>query len=201
MRPLLIVLLLAIPAIVSAQGANATEQVVQEDALVRIIRTSVPAKSEVAIREHPDALVVSLPQGTVSWLTPATRALQNNGADPLDVLIVELKTAPAAVPKLVLGNPAPAPRPGLGIRNVFDNEHVTVDLYTLAPGYKEAAPHPHTWESVFIQLRDNDMQGAGPGAERKQWTRGELAILPAAVQHAFGNLGEAPAEFLYVRLK
>jgi quercetin dioxygenase-like cupin family protein len=199
--------LLVVTSISSLGGAQdrpvpSSEKVVYQDAAVRVVRMTVPLPPHqtTPLGDHLHAVMIPLgrPVPPVSWITPATRTIENREDNPEDVLLVELKTTTPASNVVI---PTTAPPQGFDIIRILDNEYAWVSAYRLAPGAREPNPHSHPFEVVLIHLTSNDMEGAGPGKERRRSARGDVSVIPANVTHAFANVGSAPAEFLYVQVK
>ena len=216
-------LALVVTSATYAQSPRGTEPVpvrAFENNQIRVQEISLASGQQTELRAHADALLIPFgndlegraPLEPVTWQAAGTTSLDNRGGTPFNALLVEI-VAPrseggSSMPPELLAPPtdfstlALYPRvDGHRVRTVLDNARVLVTAHRLPQFQPPTEPHHwHSREQVLVYLAGGELAGTGQlGSHRVR--RGEFAILPANVPHAFQNQGNDPVEFLMISPK
>ena len=105
-----------------------------------------------------------------------------------------------AVMSLPAGAQAPANTPGVTRTPIFDNEKVTVNRVTFAPGAREVT-HTHPTDVVIIQQAQGSLEVTVAGATQRGQEPGKVFFVPKQTEHSAGNPGTQPMELFTVPIK
>ena len=196
-----------------------------EDARVRVVRLKIAPDESLPMHERPARVVIALtannvrltspdgkehtvrvPAGNIAWSGPGKRSVTNLD-QPLENVIVEMKdAADAAIP--VVQPPAKSDARALVDRYhhwIFENQYVRVYDVRVPPGATTDF-HTHAYDSVFVQLTDENSVQQVQG---KEWSRpeksaaGEVSYSPDTSNprtHRVRNIGAQEFRVVIVQL-
>ena len=186
-----------------------------ENASVRILKISYAPGEKSTMHKHPDSLVVSLSDSTVSFATPDGKAAEekmpsesamyapagthlptNVGKVPVDAILVEFKTAKPGTATV------PTSRPGLNMTVLAEGPRAMAYRTTADPTFHEPAGSKHDFDQVVIALNAGQMALSIDGKPaRTNWKRGDVAFIGRGVAHESQNKGGKPADYVIVAIK
>jgi quercetin dioxygenase-like cupin family protein len=192
-----------------------------ENERVRVVRITYGPGEESVMHYHPDLVGVLLTDHHVTFempdgsseevqeeaggyiFAPAVQHLPKNiGEEPLELVVVELKSAGPEVgaPAAVEAGPDPTVVDADHYKVEFENERVRVVRITYGPG-EESVMHYHP-DLVGVLLTDHHVAFEMPdgSSEEAHEEAGGYVFAPAG-QHLPKNLGEEPLELVVVELK
>lgn len=190
-------------------------KVVLENAAVRVLRIGYKPGEKSVMHAHPDSIAVFLaaskarmttPDGKAEDLSFASETAQyspagthlpaNIGTTPVDVILVEFKTAGPGKAAL------PASRPGLTLNVLAEGPRAMAYRTTAAADFAEAAGTTHEFDQIVIALGPTQMALSISGKPAKTtWARGEAVFIPRGTQHESKNTGGKPVDFVIVAIK
>ena len=213
----------AISATAAAQDAVTADakhyKVVLDNEYVRILKVSYGPKEKSVLHAHPDAVAVSLTgmqgkftsadgksedrsfkAGETRWSPAETHTPENAGTKPFEVILVELKAAPAGGGTPVAEADDPVKADPAHHKVEFENDRVRVLRVKLGPGEKMAM-HAHPANAV-IPLTDVRLKNTLADGKSEEVTRkaGEVTWR-APLKHASENMSDKPFEVVMVELK
>jgi oxalate decarboxylase/phosphoglucose isomerase-like protein (cupin superfamily) len=215
----LAVALAVVPAVAAAQDPVKVDpghyKVLVDNAAVRVLKVGVPPGGKSPAHAHPDSLVVPLSDGkalmtlpdgktqenvltkeTAVYAPAGTHAPANVGAGPIDLILVEFKTAAAGKATL------PPARPGLQQTVLADSPRAVAYKVTTTPEFQEAPGTTHEYDQVVISLGAAEVNLAVEGqAPVTKWQRGDVHFVPRGAKHASKNTSGKPADMILVAIR
>jgi oxalate decarboxylase/phosphoglucose isomerase-like protein (cupin superfamily) len=167
------------------------------------------------MHQHPDVIVIPLTASKTRFTSPDgksedsdmssesaiyapahTHSGVNLGTTPVDVLLVEFKSAAPGTAAL------PAAREGLGMKVLAEGPRAMVYRTTAEPAFQEPAGTKHEFDQVVIALASAEMSVAIDGKPAKtKWARGDVQFIDRGVAHESKNTGGKPVDFVIVAIK
>ena len=183
--------------------APAVYKVEVDNAWVRVVREIVPPHSTSAAHRHPDAVTVWLADGArhtpgeVTYSEAGPHALENPSGQPLEAVVIELKTgAPPSTP-ITLDPVKLDPEHHIV---ALENARVRALRTILEPGLKSPLhEHPH-YVVVYITELHTTMELADGRVVDNPRRPGETAWRDY-MKHATLNVGKKTAIEIQVELK
>lgn len=202
-----------------AQDAVKTDpahyKVVFENATVRVLKIDYPVGAKSQMHQHPDAIAIPLASSKVRFTladgkaeeselaagsamyTPATTHNPTNvGTGPVDLLLVEFKSAAPGTATL------PPSRGGLNMKMLAEGPRATAFATTADPTFQEPAGSKHEYDQVVISLAPGQMSLAVDGKPAKtKWARGDVQFIGRGVAHEAKNISGKPETFVIIAIK
>ncbi len=214
------VLLLFSAVVLSAQDAvkadPAHHKVLTENEYVRVLKVTLGPGEKTAVHQHPAGAALFLTGGQnrvapvngkadetprkadeVVMLAPTTHTVQNIGKQPMEIIVVELKAAPAGAELTA----DPAKVDAKHYKVVAENDRIRVLRATYAAGDKSVM-HQHP-ALVAVYLAPEKMRMHTPDGKSQDMPaqkRGDALIAPATT-HLPENIGNGTADLMLFELK
>lgn len=196
-------------------------QVIADNEHVRILRITYGPGEKSVMHVHPDAVAVMLTDhhirfhaaggasedvlakgGTARWTPGGAHLPENLAAQPMEVVLVELK--PGGGKGVGAIDPAfdPVELSPKDYKLELENDRVRVVRIRYGPGHRSEVhmhgPRVGVW-LTDARLRHYDPEGK-PG-ELEEYNRGQAGFAGDVVKHSGENLGQADFEVILVELK
>lgn len=214
------VLLLFSAVVMFAQDAvkadPAHHKVLAENEYVRVLKVTLGPGEKTAVHQHPAGAALFLTGGQnrvapvngkadetprkandVVLLQPTTHTVQNIGKQPMEIIVVEFKSAPAGA--AVTMDPTKVDPKHYKV--VAENDHIRVVRATYAAGEKSVM-HQHP-ALVAVYLAPQPMRMHTPDGKSQDMpvpARGAAMIAPATT-HVPENIGKGTADLMLFELK
>lgn len=172
--------------------------VVLDNTTVNVTRRHLAPGAHETIRASGAPIVAIHPtRGPAFVADGASYAARSDGASPIELLLVTIKSNRAAAPA---APPTEAP-PGITRGTLIDNADVRVVRVTFAPGSREPV-HTHPNDLLTIQLTPGTFDillGAAQSGARQP--AGFVKFLPRDIPHAYISTDSQPFDLLSISIK
>lgn len=189
-------------------------KVILDNPSVRVLRITYPAGAKSKMHEHPDAMVVMLSSGKMSFATPdgktqemdspkdtamftpaGTHLPSNVGTTTTEAVLVEFKS-PAGTAEI------PASLPNREVKTLAESPHGNAMMVTLQPSFNEPAGTKHDYDQVVIALGPADVSLSIDGKPAKTtWKRGDVSFIGRGVAHESKITGGKAVDVVIVAVK
>lgn len=189
-------------------------KVLVDNPSVRVLKISYPAGAKSTMHQHPDSVVIPLAASKVKFtgsdgktqerdlaaesatFSPAETHNPENGAAPVDAILVEFKTPGPGKATL------PSARPGMAMKVLAESPRALAYRVTAEPTFTEPAGTKHDYDQVVISLSSSKMSLALDGKPAKtSWARGDVQFVGRGTAHEAKNAGDKPVDFIIVAIK
>jgi len=190
-------------------------KVILDNPSVRVLRITYAPGAKSKMHQHPDAMVVVLSSGKMSFATPdgktqeselpkdtalytpaGTHLPSNVGKTTMDAILVEFK-APQPGTATV-----PATLPNREVKTLAESPRGNASLVTLAPDFHEPAGTKHDYDQVVVSLGPSQVSLAIDGKPAKTtWKRGDVSFIGRGVAHESKTTGAKPVDVIIVTVK
>jgi quercetin dioxygenase-like cupin family protein len=194
---------------------SAHYSVIADNPAVRILKVSYGAGESSTMHYHPDAIAVSLADGTFRFTLPdgttrdatlpANAALympaethnpQNAGSERSELILVEFKAAEPGMGTL------PAAREGLAMTVLAEGPRATAYNIVSDPTFAEPEGTTHDYDQVVIALGPGEVDLTINGnLVRGTWARGDVEFIGRGVPHSATNRGGTAVEYVLIGIK
>lgn len=198
-----------------AKVAPGHYKVLLDNPSVRVLKVTVAPGEKTPTHAHPDTIIVPLTAANARFTLPGgktrdaamtaetplydpagTHAGANVGANPMEAILVEVKSKTAAAAALPTG------RPGLSQTILAEGPLAVAYRTTAAPAFREPPGSTHDFDQVVITLGPADMALSIDGKlAMSKWQRGDVQFIGRGVKHEAKNTGAKPVDFIIVGIK
>jgi quercetin dioxygenase-like cupin family protein len=190
-------------------------KVILDNPSVRVLRITYAPGAKSKMHEHPDAMVVVLSTGKMSFATPdgkteerelpkdsamytpaGTHLPSNIGKTTMDAILVEFKAPQPGTATI------PTSMQNRQIKVLADSPRGSAMLVTLDPSFNEPAGTKHDFDQVVIALGPTQSSLAIDGKPAKTtWKRGDVSFIGRGVAHESKVTGSKPQDIVIVAVK
>lgn len=190
-------------------------KVILDNPSVRVLRITYAPGAKSKMHQHPDAMVVMLSSGKMTFATPdgkseerelpkdgalftpaGTHLPSNGGTTTMDAILVEFKSPQPGTATI------PTTMPNREVKVLADSPRGNAMLVTLDPSFHEPAGTTHDFDQVVIALAPSQVSLAIDGKPAKTtWKRGDVSFIGRGVAHESKNTGGKPADVVIVAVK
>lgn len=190
-------------------------KVILDNPSVRVLHITYAPGATSKMHEHPDAMVIVLSTGKMSFatpdgkseerelpkdsalFTPAGKHLPSNvGKTTMDAILVEFKSPQPGTATI------PTERPDMQIKTLAESPRATAYLATIDPKFKEPAGTKHDYDQVVIALAPSQTSLKVEGQPAKtSWKRGDVMFVGRGAAHESNNVSGKPSDVVIVAIK